>query len=168
MKTSIYTTTYSSPVGAIVLTANEQKLTGLYNENQRHWPKDSEGWQHDDGPRFDAAKSWLDTYFSGQKSQPLPPIQFLSGTPFQHRVWHALLTIPLGETMSYGELATQLGSSKAVRAVGAAVGRNPISIIVPCHRVVGSSGSLTGYAGGLEKKRWLLEHEGVLLKSGDT
>jgi methylated-DNA-[protein]-cysteine S-methyltransferase len=102
---------------------------------------------------------WLDAYFANQPLPPLPAFDFVSGTPFQQKVWHALLHIPAGQTISYGQLAIQIGAPKAVRAVGAAVGRNPLSIVIPCHRVVGANGSLTGYAGGLEGKRWLLQHE---------
>ncbi len=161
MKPSLRSTTYDSPIGEITLVANAEGLCGLYNGGQKHWPKDSDSWVRGDGKVFDPARKWLDGYFSGKKPKPLPKIAFGSGTEFQKKVWYGLLTTPAGETVSYGELARRIAAPKAVRAVGAAVGRNPVSIIVPCHRVIGGNGSLTGYAGGLEKKRWLLAHEGV-------
>ena len=92
----------------------------------------------------------------------MPKLDLIIGTEFQKKVWQALKNIPKGETLTYGQLAEQIGAPNAVRALGAAIGRNPISIIIPCHRVIGSSGLLTGYAGGVDRKRWLLEHEGVL------
>lgn len=161
MKPSLYSTTYDSPIGSITLVSNGKGLCGVYNEGQKHWPKDSDTWIDDDGKMFDPARKWLDGYFSVKKSGPLPKIAFLKGTAFQKNVWNELLAIPAGKTLSYGELAKRVAAPKAVRAVGSAVGRNPLSIIVPCHRVIGGNGSLTGYAGGLDKKRWLLAHEGV-------
>ncbi len=92
----------------------------------------------------------------------MPKLDLIIGTEFQKKVWQALKNIPKGETLTYGQLAEQIGAPNAVRALGAAIGRNPISIIIPCHRVIGSSGLLTGYAGGVDRKRWLLEHEGAL------
>lgn len=107
----------------------------------------------------------LDQYFSGRCAAFTVPLH-LVGTPFQQEVWHALLTIPFGHTASYGEIAHLLGRPSAARAVGGAVHRNPISIIVPCHRIIGSDGSLTGYAGGLHRKEWLLAHERRVLLTG--
>ena len=92
----------------------------------------------------------------------MPKLDLIIGTEFQKKVWQALKNIPKGETLTYGQLAEQIGAPNAVRALGVAIGRNPISIIIPCHRVIGSSGLLTGYAGGVDRKRWLLEHEGAL------
>ena len=109
---------------------------------------------------IEAASDWLDAYFEGSKEPPDFDLLFL-GTDFQKRVWQLLLEIPYGETITYGELAQEAGTPKAARAVGVAVGDNPFSIIVPCHRVVGAHESLTGYAGGINRKLWLLEHEGV-------
>ena len=152
-------TVIDSPIGSITVVAKDGVICGLYNEGQKHWPEDSDSWRRDDGPVFDPVRKWLSEYFSGKKTRPLPKIAITTGTAFQKQVWNELLAIPSGETVSYGELAGRIGSPKAVRAVGAAVGRNPISIMVPCHRVVGAGGKLTGYAGGLEKKRWLLKHE---------
>jgi methylated-DNA-[protein]-cysteine S-methyltransferase len=159
VKSAQYFTTVMSPLGSITLTATESSLCGLYLNGQKHWPKDADLWSRDDGPRFDAAREWLADYFTTQAGEKMPKVVFASGTDFQKRVWQALRNIPQGKTITYGQLAAQIHAVKAVRAVGAAVGRNPLSIIVPCHRVIGSSGALTGYAGGLERKRWLLEHE---------
>lgn len=150
-----YWTTTDSPVGTLWLTGDGAALTGLYME--RPALLDLPGWVEDDAP-FAAAREQLAAYFAGERQEfdlPLSPI----GTPFQQQVWAALRAIPYGETRSYREIAEQLGRPTASRAVGAANGRNPISVIVPCHRVVGSSGVLTGYAWGLERKRALLDLE---------
>jgi methylated-DNA-[protein]-cysteine S-methyltransferase len=150
---------YDSPLGELSLVASESGLSGLYLAGQKHWPADSAAWLPDDGRGFQAIRRWLDAYFAKERVPPLPNLDYVTGTPFQRNVWQALRDIPLGQTLSYGQLARQIGASKAVRAVGAAVGRNPLSIVIPCHRVVGANGSLTGYAGGLERKGWLLSHE---------
>lgn len=150
-----YWTTIDSPVGTLWLTGDGTALTGLYME--RPALLDLPGWVEDDAP-FAAARDQLTAYFAGERQAfdlPLNPM----GTPFQRQVWEALRAIPYGETRSYREIAEQLGRPTASRAVGAANGRNPISVIVPCHRVVGSSGVLTGYAWGLERKRALLDLE---------
>jgi methylated-DNA-[protein]-cysteine S-methyltransferase len=127
-------------------------------ETRRHGPHEvAPEWVRDDAP-FAAAHAQLDEYFAGDRTEfdlPLHP----SGTPFQLKVWDALRTIPYGEVRSYGEIAEQIGKPGAARAVGLANGRNPISIIVPCHRVIGASGALTGYGGGLERKQALLDLE---------
>jgi methylated-DNA-[protein]-cysteine S-methyltransferase len=148
----MFTTIHPSPVGDILLRADDQgQLTELY---LRHDGADDTG-----GP-FDAAREQLDAYFAGELEAFDLPLA-LHGTPFQLRVWEQLAQIPFGETISYSELARRLGDPKLVRAVGLANGRNPISIIIPCHRVIGADGSLVGYGGGLERKKWLLEHEEV-------
>jgi len=147
-----------SPLGEILLTATEAGLCGLYFHDQRYLPNAREEWKRDDA-KFGTIREQLEAYFSGRSLTLDVPLDFVKGTPFQREVWNALRHIPLGETWTYGQLANRLGRLKAMRAVGAAVGRNPLSLIVPCHRVIGSSGSLTGYAGGLERKRWLLAHE---------
>jgi methylated-DNA-[protein]-cysteine S-methyltransferase len=119
----------------------------------------------EEGPAPDQVKAELTAYFEGDLDR-LSAIKWrVGGTPFQRSVWDALQTIPAGTTMSYGAFAARLNVSKAVRAVGHANGANPISVVVPCHRLIGADGSLTGYGGGLERKRWLLAHEGVKLKS---
>ncbi len=152
-------TTYESPIGLITLVASDRGLCGLFNEGQKHWPEDSDAWSRSDNPVFVPARKWLDGYFRGKNPRNRPEIAFTKGTEFQKKVWTELLAIPPGKTISYGELARRIGKPEAVRAVGAAVGRNPISIIVPCHRVLGAGGKLTGYAGGLERKKWLLAFE---------
>jgi methylated-DNA-[protein]-cysteine S-methyltransferase len=147
--------TLTTPIGELLLTADDDgALTGV-NLPNRH--PDPAGWERDDELLADARRQ-LTEYFAGERTTfdlPLRP----AGAPFQRRVWEALLRIPYGETASYGELARGLGHPTAARAVGAANGRNPIAIVVPCHRVIGSNGSLTGYAGGLECKRALLDLE---------
>lgn len=142
----------SSPVGTLTLTEKDGLLTGLY------FGRLSRPGQERVSPLLEEASRQLSEYFSGKRrefSLPLAP----KGTPFQLRVWRALETIPYGETRSYGDIARFIGSPKACRAVGMANHRNPISIIVPCHRVVGANGSLTGYGGGLDAKRFLLDLE---------
>ncbi len=149
-----------SPVGRLALSSDGAALTGVYMDLHRHAPGMS-GWtQVDDAAPFDTAIRQLNEYFAGTRrvfDLPLRP----RGTPFQTRVWTALADIPFGDTISYGELARRVGNPAASRAVGLANGRNPLSILVPCHRVIGANGTLTGYGGGLERKRWLLTHEGL-------
>ena len=159
--------TMPSPVGELLLTATDEGLTRVWFEEHRHGGPRSVEWQRaaEVGGAAERilrdAREQLDAYFAGKrKSFDLPLAA--AGTPFQERVWKALRTIPFGHTTSYGEIATRMGEPKAMRAVGAANGRNPISIVVPCHRVIGANGDLTGFGGGIERKRWLLEHEGAL------
>ncbi len=148
----MYRTLHPSPVGDIQLHADaEGRLTGLY---LRH-----DGTAAQDGP-FDAVREQLDAYFAGELEAFDLPLA-LHGTPFQQRVWAELARIPFAATISYKELALRLGDLKLIRAVGTANGRNPISIVIPCHRVIGADGTLVGYGGGLERKRWLLDHEAV-------
>ncbi len=155
----MFYTNYDSPVGKLLLAATERGLAGVYFENHRHF-KGSDGWVRDDGNAILAkVKQQLQEYFAGSRQRFELPLDISSGTPFQQQVWQALLDIPFGATASYGELARRIGKSAAVRAVGAANGRNPVSIIVPCHRVIAGSGALTGYAGGLLNKQALLELE---------
>lgn len=152
--------TLPSPVGPLTLVAEDGQLTGLYMDAQRYRPgSDTFGTGGDpaDTP-FAAARQQLAAYFAGQLRSfdlPLAP----AGTDFQRRVWSALRAIPYGTTWSYGELARHVGSATASRAVGLANGKNPIALVIPCHRVIGSDGSLTGYGGGLDRKRFLLELE---------
>ncbi len=203
-----YTAKYRSPMGEILLAADEAGLTGLWFEGQKYYAC-SLGSEHREEdyfieenhskeenhsmkkthslgedrsvednhsieearfkekelPVFDAVKTWLDIYFSGKEPDFMPPIH-LTGSPFRLSVWKLLQQIPYGKTMTYGELARRIAGQRGLlhmsaQAVGGAVGHNPISIIVPCHRVVGSDGSLTGYAGGVDKKQRLLALEGV-------
>jgi methylated-DNA-[protein]-cysteine S-methyltransferase len=148
----------TSPIGPLRLTGNGAGLTGLYLSEYRHGPVEFAKQDQLDDPVLLEASRQLQAYFAGERREfdlPLAPY----GSDFQRRVWNALLEIPYGETISYLELARRLGDPRAVRAVGSANGRNPISIIIPCHRVIGADGSLVGYGGGLERKRWLLRHE---------
>ena len=160
----MYFCDYESPLGRMLLAASDGGLAGAWFYGQRHFARGLEGAEKDaetgeptDSPVLLAARRWLDAYFAGERpgvaDLPLAP----RGTAFQRRVWGALLGIPYGETRTYGELAAALGSSP--RAIGTAVGKNPISVIVPCHRMLGADGSLTGYAGGLVRKQTLLELE---------
>ena len=154
-----------SPLGPMLLAATAQGLSGLWFEGQRHWPAQAAGWTEDRAhPAFRQARQWLEAYFGGAGPGALPPppdLDLSAGTAFQQRVWRALRSIAHASTLSYRELALQAGAPGAARAVGAAVGRNPVSIIVPCHRVLGAGGALTGYAGGLERKKALLGLEGL-------
>lgn len=148
-----------SPVGALKLVAHDQALVAVMWDNEDHkrvrLAELVEDRQH---LMLHKVKQQLEEYFAGQRQQFDLPLDF-QGTAFQQQVWQALLNIPYGETRSYKEIAVQLGNEKAVRAVGAANGKNPISIIAPCHRVIGSSGALVGFAGGLDKKQILLSLE---------
>ena len=156
----IFQTHTSSPLGDVLLAATEQGLAGVwFVHGQLHMP-DSSSWSADEAhPTLMAAKQQLHDYFAGQRQSFDLPIQPAWGTPFQRAVWQALQRIPFGRTSTYGDIARDIGKPKAVRAVGAAIGRNPHSIIVPCHRVMGANGSLTGFAGGLPRKQFLLAHE---------
>ncbi len=150
-------TVIDSPLDPLLLLSDGDNLCGLYMDAQKYRPQQREDWKKDDG-QFAQAKQQLRAYFAKELRSFSLPLA-VSGTEFQRRVWSALLTIACGETKSYLDLAKQIKSPKAVRAVGLANGKNPISIIVPCHRVIGSNGKLTGYGGGLPRKQWLLEHE---------
>jgi methylated-DNA-[protein]-cysteine S-methyltransferase len=148
-------TTMQSPLGELTLMAEDGLLTGLFLPGEEMAPP--AGAVRDDGA-FAAVRRQLEEYFAGERDAfdlPVGPV----GTPFQQRVWDELARIPYGQTISYAELASRIGRPTAVRAAGAANGANPVSIVIPCHRVIGSSGSLTGYSGGLDAKRFLLELE---------
>ena len=161
-----------SPVGELLLTASETGVTGIYFPSRDRMPKHQPAWAEDAGQGgasaiLAQARHQLIDYFAGTRTTfdvPLEP----SGTEFEQRVWTALRAIPYGTTTSYGAIARRLGNLRAPRAVGAANGKNPIPIIVPCHRVVGAKGELTGFGGGIDRKRWLLEHEGALIGLGQT
>ena len=157
----LYKTIVESPVGPLTLVASDKGLRAVL------WTQENdvglrlgpiEGGEDDPNGVLATTATQLDEYFAGRRRSfdiPLDPV----GSDFQQTAWDALLTIPFGETVSYGEQARRLGDARKARAVGAANGRNPISIIVPCHRVVGADGSLTGFGGGIETKAWLLDHE---------
>ena len=149
---------FDSPLGAMQLARTAKGLAGVWFNAQQHHPGDINApWQPGDALLRDAAQQ-LRSYFAGQRIEFKLPLDLL-GTPFQRRVWRVLLQIPFAGTQRYGDIARSIGLPKAARAVGAAVGRNPVSLIVPCHRVLGSGGALTGYAGGLDRKVALLELE---------
>jgi methylated-DNA-[protein]-cysteine S-methyltransferase len=152
-----------SPVGELTLTASDHALTGVYFPTSRHGPPppDARG-DGTDNSHLIAARSQLAEYFAGTRTT-FDLVHDATGSEFERQVWDLLRAIPFGVTTSYGELARRLGDIKLARAVGAANGKNPIPIIVPCHRVIGANGDLTGFGGGIETKRWLLEHEGALL-----
>ena len=161
-------TSLSSPLGGMIALASEQGLCALefvgprrldrLNARLRRWfPQHT--IEDARSPVFDATDRWLARYFHGDEMDEHDVPLDLRGAKFERRVWDALLAVPCGTTLTYGEIASRLGRPSAARAVGLAVGSNPVSLIVPCHRIIGSSGSLTGYGGGLDRKRWLLEHE---------
>jgi len=152
-----YYSTIDSPLGELFVQGDGDFVTGLYLPLHKGWQGPDAAWRRSDA-MFAAVAEQLVAYFAGERRQfdvPLRP----SGTSFQQRVWQELVKIPFGETITYAQLAQRVGKPTASRAVGNANGRNPISIIVPCHRVIGADGKLTGYAGGVDKKEWLLAWE---------
>ncbi len=154
----------SSPVGTLTLVATDEGLAGILWEND--WPNRVQlrvETRDDSHPVLIETERQLNEYFSGRRTEFVLKLD-VDGTPFQRRVWNALRTIPFGETRSYGDIAKQIGNPGAMRAVGAANGRNPVSIVVPCHRVIGSNGKLTGFGGGLDAKGFLLTLEGLKAK----
>lgn len=166
---SLTFTRLPTPLGDLILTASDTALTGVYFPTSRRGPAPTHQaeWVEDTGQGpagglLARARGQLTEYFAHTRTTFDLPLEAL-GSAFEHRVWNALRTIPYGATTSYSELARRLGDRHATRAVGAANGKNPIPIIVPCHRVVGAKGELTGFGGGLDRKRWLLKHEGSLL-----
>ena len=151
---------HESPVGELLLISNGEALTALHMTAGRYVPSVNVDWQHAEQPVLTQTRRELDEYFTGKRrtfSMPLAP----TGTDFQKQAWIALTKIPFGEKRTYGQQAAIIGRPKAVRAIGAANGKNPIGIIVPCHRVIGADGTLTGYAGGLHNKEFLLKLEGI-------
>ena len=162
-----YTNHYRSPLGGITLSSNGTELTGLWFDGQKYYratlPNEPNECEEKALEIFEQTARWLDIYFSGKAPDFTPPL-CMETTPFRRAVWEIMLKIPFGETMTYGEIAKELSKQNSIprtsaRAVGGAVGHNLISLIVPCHRVVGADGSLTGYAGGIDKKIWLLTME---------
>jgi methylated-DNA-[protein]-cysteine S-methyltransferase len=161
--TSTVQSRFEGPLGPMILAAAGAKLVGVWFDGQAHQP-DMATWPAViDHPVLEQAKMQLTDYFAGRRITFDLPLDILAGTVFQQAVWNALQKIPQGTTLSYGALGASIGNPAAVRAVGGAVGRNPLSIIVPCHRVIGASGALTGYAGGIERKVALLQLEGALV-----
>lgn len=161
-----YVDRYSSPLGGITVSSNGRVITGLWFEGQKYFGSTlPEECVKEELPVFEDVKRWLAIYFRGQDPHFTPPLA-IEATPFRKAVWELLLTIPYGQTVTYGELANAIAKQNGLvkmsaQAIGGAVGHNPISLIIPCHRVVGANGSLTGYAGGVEKKQKLLMMEGV-------
>jgi len=152
-----------TPLGTLTAVATERGLAGLWFDAQKHHPGVLEAPADAGSPHIAAARAWLAAYWARRDTDKIDIKLDPQGTPFQRKVWLALLKIRQGRTSTYGDIAARTGKPEAARAAGAAIGRNPISIIVPCHRVIGRDGSLTGYAGGLERKQALLQHEGILL-----
>ena len=165
---SIVQTSFQSPLGPMTLAATHTGLAGVWFDDQRHLPAElaaPSSWPVNAAhPVLKKTTQQLTEYFAGQRTDFALKLDLSSGTAFQQAVWQALLAIQPGQTSSYGSISHRIGNSAAVRAVGAAIGRNPISIIVPCHRVLGADGSLTGYAGGLDRKTALLRLEGAFIE----
>ena len=158
--TTVYTKT-ASPLGTVVLSATDIGLSGIWFDRQKHLPSYKNWRLVPENAHLQRAKLALDAYFNRQIQSFDIPLDLHSGTAFQQKVWLALLKIPFGRTVTYQQISQHIGAPTAVRAVAGAVGRNPVSIMVPCHRVIGSNGTLTGYAGGLDRKLALLTLEGV-------
>ena len=159
-----YTWRYESPLGGITLGSDGTSLIGLWFDGQMHFA-DVLSPEHEERliPVLKDTCRWLDIYFSGSEPGFTPPL-VMRASPFRKAVWDIMLTIPYGKTMTYGEIAAGISESMSAQAVGGAVGHNPIAIIIPCHRVVGADGSMTGYAGGIDRKRFLLELEEKTIK----
>ncbi len=158
---NVLTSIIDSPVGPLFLAADASGLRAIEFRDNRHPVRRREDWREGDSPILRQARAQLQEYFAGRRRTfelPLSP----QGTPFQRSVWMALATIPYGQTLSYAGLAARLGRPSAMRAVGAANGRNPLPIVLPCHRVIGANGALTGFGGGLPTKQYLLKLEGAL------
>jgi methylated-DNA-[protein]-cysteine S-methyltransferase len=161
----IFFTEQKTPLGAMLLATTERGIRGIYFPGQKHF-SGTQGWRSAAShPHLQQAALQLEEYFSHLRTRFDVPLD-LGGTEFQQAVWQRLLDIPFGQTTTYAQHALSIGRPKALRAVSAAIGRNPVSIIVPCHRVIGSDGSATGYAGGIHRKLRLLDLEGVLISPG--
>lgn len=164
-----YTHHYNSPLGGITLASDGNKLTGLWFDGQKYFGYTlSKINEPKELPVFAQADKWLNIYFSGKEPDFTPPLSMIT-TPFRKTVWEIMLTIPFGKTMTYGEIAEKIAKKRGIpkmsaRAVGSAVAHNPISLIIPCHRVVGTNGNLTGYSGGIDKKQKLLAMEKTVNK----
>jgi len=161
MKYSMHTLrcAFTGPLGPMVLAAHDTALVGVWFDGQQHQPDFSVWASAPQHPVLQQAVTQLQQYFAGQRRTFDLPLDLSSGTDFQQAVWAALQEVATGTTVSYGTISQRIGKPKAVRAVGAAIGRNPLGIVVPCHRVVGANGALTGYAGGLDRKIALLDLE---------
>ncbi|NLT40548.1 MAG: methylated-DNA--[protein]-cysteine S-methyltransferase [Clostridiales bacterium] len=160
------TMSFDSPLGPVMIAGDDSGLAGLWLEGQKYFADTlPQGAVAGTARALERTRSWLEEYFAGKRPDWLPPLA-PAGTQFRQEIWKLLLEIPYGKTTTYGGLCAayteRTGKKTSARAVGGAVGHNPISIIIPCHRVIGSDGSLTGYAGGVDKKAFLLRHEGIL------
>ena len=156
-----YSTDYTSPIGEMLIASDGEAVCGVWFYGQKHFPSSDNFTQKDDLAIFRDVKSWFDDYFNGLN----PEITFKlkpEGSEFRLKVWKMLSEIPYGETLTYGEIAGRMSPTMSAQAVGGAVGHNPISILIPCHRVLGANGNLTGYAGGIDKKIELLKIENIL------
>ena len=166
-----YIAHYNSPLGGITMASEGTALVGLWFDGQKYFADTllcPEYEERPDLPIFEQTRRWLDVYFAGKEPGFTPPILMRASSDFRRQVWELLLTIPFGHTLTYGAIARRIAATKGLssmsaQAVGGAVGHNPVSIIIPCHRVVGANGSLTGYAGGIELKERLLQNEGIIL-----
>lgn len=161
-----YVNKYCSPIGDITLASNGKELTGLWFDEQKYFANNlPTKYKEKNLPIFEQTKKWLDIYFSGKSPDFMPPIAMEGISTFRKRVWEIMIDIPFGKTTTYGKIAKQIecetGKRVSAQAVGGAVGHNSISLIIPCHRVIGTNGKLTGYAGGLNKKVELLKLEGA-------
>ncbi len=157
----LYSTDYSSPLGEMLIASDGEAICGVWFYGQKHFPSFENLIENDNLPIFRQVKDWLDDYFEGLN----PKIDFKlkpEGSKFRLKVWRILSEIPYGETLTYGEIASRISPTMSAQAVGGAVGHNPISILIPCHRVIGADGKLTGYAGGLDKKIELLKLEKII------
>ena len=155
---------YHSPIGVLTIASNGGSITGLWFEGQAHFAAGHrDPLDMPELPIFHTVQQWLDRYFNGEVPSILDLPLLPEGTAFQQKIWEILTHIPYGQTMTYGQIAKMIGPTMSAQAIGSAVGRNPISILIPCHRVLGSGMKLTGYAGGIERKRWLLRHEGIYI-----
>lgn len=152
---------WDSPLGALLLTSDDTGLTGVHFDGQRYYPQ-LPPEKGEDADALRQAKLWLMLYFAREIPDFLPPMHPV-GTPFQQKVWQQLLIVPYGTTCSYGDIARRI-SCPSAQAVGGAVGRNPLALVIPCHRIVGANGNLTGYAAGLARKKWLLEWESAAIE----
>ena len=166
-----YTCKYVSPLGGMTLASDGKNLTGLWFDGQKYFADDLPA-QHEESelPVFAQTKRWLDIYFTGKEPGFTPPLSMGGISPFRRRVWEIMRTIPYGHTSTYGKIAAQIaaetGKRVCAQAVGGAVGHNSIALIIPCHRVLGAGGGMTGYAGGIDKKIALLQLEGAELTDG--
>lgn len=162
MEGSTYKVLYDAPIGTMIIISNGESIIEIDHVNH------DEPVTSNPDELCQLATKQLDEYFAGQRTEFGLPLRAIKGTDFQKMAWQALTSIPYGETISYGEQAKRMGKPKAVRAVGGANGKNPFSIVVPCHRVIGANGTLTGYTGGMNRKEWLLDFERSVVEKDES